>query len=279
MQAISSLAEIADRYDAVFCDLWGCLHNGVTPYPAAVAALQGFRARGGQVVLLTNAPRPAAAVAAHLAKMGVPREAWDVIMSSGEAARHALRRGDWGRKLCHVGPERDKPTYEGLDVQIVPLAEAEAILCTGLFDDEVETPEDYRALVQAGVARGLRMLCANPDVVVDRGETRLYCAGAIAELYQQQGGQVVHTGKPWPVIYEAALALSGANPKRVLAIGDGPSTDIRGARLAGLDALFISGGLGAHAIGGDVENPDPLRAQDWLSRQGESAKWLLGRLR
>ena len=188
-QILNSIDEVAARYDVLLCDLWGCYHNGVTPFPNAVAALRRFRGRGGRVVLLTNAPRPRDAVARHLARMGAPEDSFDAIVSSGDATRAELGKGAWGRRLHVVGPERDDSLWAGLSIENAPVEAADAILCTGLFDDTTETPEDYAGLVAAGRARALPFLCANPDVIVDRGEQRLYCAGAIAAEYAKAGGR------------------------------------------------------------------------------------------
>ncbi|MEL6316953.1 MAG: TIGR01459 family HAD-type hydrolase, partial [Pseudomonadota bacterium] len=223
---VTRLEEISGGYDALLCDLWGCFHNGVAPYPAAVAALQRFRAGGGAVVMLTNAPRPHGAVQTHLDAMSAPRDAYDAIVSSGDATRAEIESGRHGCAFHIVGPARDAPIWRGLDIDHAPLERAEAILCTGLYDDAVETPDDYMDLVQDGVARGLPFLCANPDVIVDRGDQRLYCAGAIAERYAGLGGRVLFFGKPHPPIYALALGVArglrpGLATERVLALGDG----------------------------------------------------------
>ncbi|MEM1346823.1 MAG: TIGR01459 family HAD-type hydrolase, partial [Pseudomonadota bacterium] len=188
---IERLDTISHAYDALLCDVWGCYHNGLQPFPAAVAALQGFRARGGTVVLLTNAPRPAASVAQFLDGMGAPRDSYDAIMSSGEACVRALGARAHGERIHYVGPERDLHMLAQAGLAPATLDEAEAVLCTGLFDDSRETPEDYAEAITAWRARGLPMLCANPDVVVDRGTQRLWCAGALAEAYARAGGEVI----------------------------------------------------------------------------------------
>ena len=287
-RVVDALEEIEADYDALLCDLWGCFHNGVRPYEAAVAALRAYRRRGGLVMLLTNAPRPSDAVRTHLDGMGAPREAYDGITASGDATRAALARGRYGRAFHVVGPERDAPIWRGLDIERTSIERAEAILCTGLFDDAVETPEDYRDLVAAGVARDLPLLCANPDVIVDRGEQRLFCAGAIAQVYAQAGGRTLFFGKPHPPIYELALErLRALRPERappldrarVLAIGDGIATDVLGAEQAGLDCLFVSGGLAAAEVGDTPEHPDPTRLAQYLAGHGRSPRYTIGRLR
>lgn len=290
-QIVPSLAEISAPYDALFCDLWGCLHNGVTPFPAAVTALQGFRARGGKVVLLTNAPRPARFVIATLDRLGVPRDAWDLVVSSGDAAQDAMLAGAVGRKVWHLGPAKDDgffteipPEWRGqADVERVPFDEAEGIVCTGPFDEMTEVPEDYRARFLLAKTRGLPMLCANPDIVVDMGETRIYCAGALAALYEEMGGTAMYFGKPHPPIYDLARrklsAIGGVDDSRILAIGDGINTDVSGAAGEGIDVLFVSGGLAADQFGPDVENPDPELLAAWLAARQRDPLFTIGTLR
>lgn len=282
---IRSLAEIERAYEALFCDLWGCYHDGIRPYPEAVAALRRFRARGGVVILLTNAPRPAASVRAFLERIGAPADSWDAIMSSGTACQRAIASGAWGRRFLYVGPERDLHMLTDLGLAPVPLEEAEAILCTGLRDDRRERPEDYDEEIAIWRARGLPMLCANPDIVVDRGAERLFCAGALAARYEAAGGRVVWFGKPHRPIYDAAMALLAETAgreiprRRILAIGDGIDTDIRGGLGYGLDTLFVTGGLAAGELGGDPETPDPDRLAAWLATKGIEPHYAIGRLR
>ncbi len=266
---IDSLDDIAPGYRVLYCDLWGCLHDGVRALPAAVAALQRFRARGGAVALITNSPRPSSGVALQLDGLGAPRSCWDVLVSSGDAAQAAMAAGLFGRRVHHIGPERDLGFFTGpngrpIDVERVPLAEAEGIVCTGLFDDATETPADYRATILEGKLRGLRLLCANPDIVVDVGDRRIYCAGAIAEAYTVAGGESFYYGKPHPPIYALARARiedflgDAVADDDILCVGDGIATDVLGAMGESLDALFVTGGLAAEdtatsAAGG----PDP----------------------
>jgi HAD superfamily hydrolase (TIGR01459 family) len=247
---LTGLSQIADDYDALICDVWGVLHNGRESFAAAAQALIRFRQTRGPVVLLTNAPRRAPEVAAQLERLKVPAGAYDSIMSSGEATRAELERRAGGREplaLYHLGPERDRGVYEGLNVRLVDVAQAALILCTGLFDDDNETPDDYRPMLEAARTRGLLLVCANPDVVVQRGTQLLYCAGAIARLYAELGGKVLNFGKPYRPVYDAALAaLARVKPAtRVLVIGDGVETDIKGANDCGLDALLVTGGIHA----------------------------------
>lgn len=285
---IEALSEIGGEYDAVFCDIWGCLHNGQAAYPAAIAALQTFRARGGKVALMTNAPRPARFVAGTLAGMGVPTDAWDVIVTSGDAAQDAMFSGQVGRRVWHLGPAKDEGFFTEIPshwrdapaIERVSPDLAEGIVCTGLFDELTEAPEDYRAVLSAARDRGLPLLCANPDIVVDVGETRLYCAGALAAFYEELGGQALYFGKPHPPIYDLARRLLGLAPAaRELAIGDGISTDVLGAMNEGIDSVFVTGGLAAAQMGGDVEHPDPELLADFLSARAEVSRYAIGRLR
>lgn len=283
---IGSLAEVSQDYDTLYCDLWGCLHNGHRPYPEAVAALMAFRQAGGRVVLLTNAPRPSRFVVATLDRMGVPREAWDLAVSSGDAAQAALAGGEVGRKVWHLGPAKDMGFFDlpdGQTVELVSLEEAEGIVCTGPFNEYVETPEDYRARLTEARDRGLPLLCTNPDLIVDFGDRRIYCAGALAGLYDDLGGRSLYFGKPHAPIYDLAgaevRALTGGEQGRILAIGDGIGTDIKGAAAQGIDALFVTGGLAAAEFGPDVEAPDPALVDRWLAVQGQSPAYAIGRLR
>jgi HAD superfamily hydrolase (TIGR01459 family) len=284
---IGSLAEIATDYDVLFCDLWGCVHNGITAYPAAIAALQEFRRGGGQVCLMTNAPRPAAQVEASFGRLGIPRDAWDVIVTSGDAAQDAMFAGAVGRKVWHLGPAKDDSFFDvppewndAPPIERVPLEEAEGIVCTGPFDEDTETPEDYRARLLLARVEGMKLLCANPDIVVDLGERRIYCAGAIAEFYTDLGGDSLYFGKPHPPIYDLARRkLNLKDGARVLCVGDGINTDIAGAVGEGLDSIFITGGLAAEHMGDDVESPEALLLQEWLRPQMIAPTFAMGRLR
>jgi HAD superfamily hydrolase (TIGR01459 family) len=241
---ITGLSELAPAYDALICDVWGVIHDGHKAHPAAVEALIHFRKKHGPVVLLTNAPRRADSVAALCAGYGVPSDCYDAIVSSGEAARDALARESAAGTLplYYIGPDKDLPVMEGLDLDLTGVAEARLAMCTGLLDDLTETPEDYADRLAAMRARNLTMICANPDLVVHRGSKLCYCAGALAKEYEKLGGTVIYYGKPHRPIYDAALAAAG-NSKKPLAIGDGMFTDILGANRAGLDVLFIADGV------------------------------------
>lgn len=256
VQIVESLAEIADRYDAVFCDLWGCLHDGVKALPEAVEALRGFKAGGGKVVLLTNAPRPRADVAKQLDQFGVPRDCWDTIATSGDSARAAMFRGIIGTKVWFMGQDYDQTFFDTpqivadpVDIQRVSLEDAEGIACLGPFDAHAD-PSINRPEFLYAKQKGLKLLCANPDIVVDRGGTREWCAGALAALYTEMGGESLYFGKPHPPVYDLArrrLAdVEGAIPdSRILCIGDGIGTDVKGALGEDLDCLFVTGGLAA----------------------------------
>lgn len=252
---VSGLSELAPHYDALFCDVWGVLHNGREPYSAAVDALYRFREAHGPVILLTNAPRPAEDVEGMFRRVGVPLDCYDAIVSSGMLAREDVQRRitDAGRTLCvfHLGPDRDGGVLGGLDVQRVEIEDADVVLCTGLYNDDTETADDYAPLFHQMRERSLTMLCANPDIVVQRGETLIWCAGALAEAYEKIGGAVIYYGKPHRPIYDASLRLAakatGREVSKPLAIGDGADTDVKGANGMGIDALFVAQGIhGAH---------------------------------
>ena len=239
----------------LFCDVWGVVHNGVAAFPEACDALIRFRTDGGTVVLITNAPRPGASVQHVLDHFGVPRAAYNTIVSSGDVTRGVIGTRP-GQRVFHLGPERDLPIFDELDLKFAPVEAADYVVCSGLFDDTIETPDDYRELLSAMRARALFMVCANPDIVVERGDTLVYCAGALADAYAELGGEVLYCGKPHAPIYQAALAeaaaLRGAVPprQRVLAIGDSIRTDLRGAAAFGVDCLFVVSGIHAEELDG-----------------------------
>jgi len=265
---ITGLSELAPAYDALICDVWGVIHDGHRAHPAAVEALIHFRKKHGPVVLLTNAPRRADSVAALCAGYGVSPDCYDAIVSSGEAARDALARESAAGTLplYYIGPDKDLPVMEGLDLDLTGIVEARLAMCTGLLDDLTETPEDYAGRLAAMRARNLTMICANPDLVVHRGPKLCYCAGALAKEYEKLGGTVVYYGKPHRPIYDAALAAAG-NVKKPLAIGDGMFTDILGANRAGLDVLFIADGV----HGEDVEPYNADHLEKLLAKSGVHA--------
>jgi len=244
---------LAPRYDVVLCDVWGVVHNGVLAYPEACEALVRFRAGGGTVILITNAPRPSTWVMRQLDRFGVSREAYDGVTTSGDVTRDVMA-GRGSRAVFHIGPERDISIFDGLDVRFSPVETAEYTVCTGLFDDTTETPENYRVLLETMHGRRMFMLCANPDLVVERGSELVYCAGAIADLYVGMGGEALYAGKPHRPIYDLALSIAAAARgtaaplRRVLAIGDSLRTDMTGALALGIDGLFVSGGIHADEL-------------------------------
>ncbi len=231
------------------------MHNGHRAFPRAVAATHAFRGQGGIVVLLSNSPRPSPSVQEQLRRLGVPGDAYDATVTSGDLTRHELAK-HVGATVFHLGPERDRPIFEGLDVTLGRPEESELVVCSGLFDDETETPDDYTGLLGALAARKLPMICANPDHLVERGDRLVWCAGALAAAYEKAGGAVVYAGKPYAPIYGLALETIGALagtpvPKsEVLAIGDGLRTDVAGASDAGIDSVFIASGLHVPASSG-----------------------------
>jgi len=245
---IASIAELAETVDAWLVDIWGVMHNGVSPFPSSVAACQTFRQRGGYVLLLTNAPRPATVVMEQLDYIGVPRTAYDTVVTSGDVTRSVVKAWQ-GRRAHHIGPQRDLGIFKDLDISFTTPLDAEVVVCTGLVDDERETPEDYIKMLDGFQSRGIVMLCANPDLKVERGDKIVYCAGAIAQAYESMGGEVIYSGKPYLPAYELALgtlnnALQRDIPKeRILAIGDGVLTDIKGAAAAGIRSVYIASGV------------------------------------
>ena len=258
---VSSIEELGSNYAAWLVDIWGVMHNGVRAFPGAVEATLRFREQGGIVVLLSNSPRPSAGLQHQLRSLGVQDQSFDATVSSGDLTRHELAKHA-GARVFHLGPERDLPIFASIDVTRVNADDAELIVCTGLFDDETETPEDYEVLLKELSERKLTMLCANPDHLVERGHRLVYCAGALAQLYAGDGGEVIYAGKPYAPIYELAeetiARLAGRPVARgeILAIGDGIRTDMAGAADFGLDAVFVASGL---HVGSGGEGLDDLR--------------------
>lgn len=269
---LDGLSVLAGRYDVLFCDVWGVVHNGVAEYPEAGAALEKFRAAGGVVVLLTNAPVPRASVERVLGQKQVRRSAWDAIVSSGDATRAWLEKLGRGG-VYYIGPDRHQPLLAGAQVRSAPLESASVAVVTGLHDEARETAENYRPMMEKLLAHGLTLICANPDRAVHVGERLLPCAGVIGDLYEEMGGKVVWAGKPYPPIYELALAeatrLRGAATKeRVLMIGDSVKTDLAGAKSFGVDALFIAQGIHREHFGGEA---DEEKLGELLRRNGVAA--------
>ncbi|MEO0678599.1 MAG: TIGR01459 family HAD-type hydrolase [Pseudomonadota bacterium] len=289
MRIIESLAEVSASYDALFVDLWGCVHNGVEPFAEAVSALQAYRAEGGIVVLVTNAPRHRASVAKQLGRIGVAEDCWDDIATSGDSARAAMFTGAVGSKVYFIGEDHDQSFFDPLrlitdpvEITKVPLAEAEGIVCCGPFDPQAD-PDEMRPDFLVAKQKGLKLLCANPDIVVDRGAQREWCAGKLAQIYTEMGGTSLYFGKPHPPIYDLArrrLAALGKDVPgdRILAIGDGIHTDIEGAQGEDIDSLFITGGLAA-AETETVRQPDPAKLDAYLAAEGVTATYSIGFLR
>src|SRR5690349_5506398 len=257
---ISKFSTLVPGYDVLLCDIWGVVHNGLTVHPHACDALMRARAQGVTVVLVTNAPRPSEQVARQLDRLHCPRKVYDAIVSSGDVTRSVMQERR-GQTVFHLGPERDRSIFAGFEAHFAPLETADYVVCTGLDDDDIDTPEDYRGRLEIMLKRKLFMVCGNPDVVVERGSTLVYCAGAIADLYASMGGEVLYAGKPYPPIYEMALAKAETAARhkiassRVLAIGDSVRTDLKGARAMGLDFLFVTSGIHAEELG-SREEPD-----------------------
>ena len=263
---VERLRDLVDGVEVVLSDIWGVVHNGLEAFPEACEALQAYRSSGGTVILITNAPRPADSVQRQLRKLGVADEAYDAIVSSGDLTRLYVAEHP-GQKVFLIGSERHDTIHRGLDLTLSPLEQADYILCAGLFDDETETAEDYRAMMLKARARGLTLICANPDIVVERGDRLIYCAGAIAELYRELGGEVIFYGKPHRPIYERAVTLAAEHGgheirlDRVLAIGDSVRTDLAGAHGFGIDCLFVTRGIHSEDFEG-IDQLDPASVRE-----------------
>ncbi|HUO21190.1 MAG TPA: TIGR01459 family HAD-type hydrolase [Caulobacteraceae bacterium] len=268
---LAGLSEQAKRYDILLCDVWGVIHNGREAFPAACAALARFQKERGPVVLISNSPRPAEAVTPQLDDLGVPRAAWTSFVTSGDATRALLAERAPG-PAWRIGPERDGPLYEGLGLTYAGPERAAFVACSGPEDDEVETPEDYRARLAIAADRGLTMICANPDRVVHRGERLIYCGGSLADLYAELGGPVIMAGKPYRAIYDLCLAEARrllGHDGRALCIGDGIPTDVKGAQAQGLDCLFVTGGI----HGGEID--DGASIAHLLARHGATTTFAM----
>lgn len=287
-QIIRTLADVSGQYDALFVDLWGCVHNGVRAFEAADQALINYRKAGGTVVLVTNSPRPRAGVRQQLIEFGVSDDAWDTIATSGDSARAAMFQGVVGQDVFFIGTEGELPFFEPLrllenpmTINRVPIDQAQGIVCTGLAPDQ--SPEDFKAELMLAKQMGVRLLCANPDIVVDRGDRREWCAGAIAQMYTEMGGESLYFGKPHPPIYDLArrrlyeLGREIADD-RILAIGDGIHTDIKGAVGENIDSLFITGGLAAKDTK-TTDQPDPEALEQYLAQEMMSPTYSVGFLR
>lgn len=281
-QTPQGLSDLTDHYDVLLSDVWGVIHNGRESFPQACAALARWRAERGPVILISNSPRPSADVVAQLDALGVPREAWSAFVTSGDATRLLLAERAPG-PAWRLGPDRDAPLYEGLGLSFESLDKAAFIACTGPIDDETEGPGDYQDRFEGAAARGLEMVCANPDIVVQRGDKLIYCGGALAQLYETLGGKVVMAGKPHAPIYDLCVAqaeqLTGGPVarSRMLCIGDGVATDVKGANAQGLDVLFIAAGIhGAETI--TPEGLDAAAVEALLRKEGAHARFAMADL-
>jgi HAD superfamily hydrolase (TIGR01450 family) len=280
-ERIGSLGDIVGHYDVILCDVWGVLHNGVSAFAEASLALETAREHNLLVVLITNSPRPNGSVTVQLRGLGVLDEAYDRIVTSGDVTRKLIAEGP--KKIYFIGADRDHPLLDGLDVVQVGEDEAEIVVCAGFVDDEAETPEMYRELLGRLVKRGIPMICANPDLVVERGHRLIPCAGALAALYEELGGRTQIAGKPHPPIYSAAIAAAreemrlGVDRARILAIGDGMPTDVRGAISEGLDLLYISGGIHARDYM-DGDKTDEAALDAFLESHQARPRWWMPRL-
>jgi HAD superfamily hydrolase (TIGR01459 family) len=266
LRFVERLRDLVDGVEVILSDIWGVVHNGLESFPDACEALHTCRQRGATVILITNAPRPADSVQRQLRKLGVADETYDAIVSSGDLTRNFVADHP-GKKMFWIGPERDSSIHRGLDAVMAPLEQADYIVCTGLFDDETESAEDYRAMLLQAREHKLPLICANPDIVVERGDRLIYCAGAIAELYRELGGESIFYGKPHRPIYERAMALAAerrgqATPlDRVLAIGDSVRTDLTGAHGFGIDCLFLTRGIHSEEFEG-IDQLDPTSVKE-----------------
>jgi HAD superfamily hydrolase (TIGR01459 family) len=260
------LSDLVDGVEVILSDIWGVVHNGLESFPEACEALHTYRQRGGTVILITNAPRPADSVQRQLRKLGVADDTYDAIVSSGDLTRNFVADHP-GKKIFWIGPDRDSSIHRGLDAVMAPLEQADYIVCTGLFDDETESAEDYRAMLLQAREHKLPLICANPDIVVERGDRLIYCAGAIAELYRELGGEAIFYGKPHRPIYERAMALATerrgqpTSLDRVLAIGDSVRTDLTGALGFGIDCLFLTRGIHSEEFEG-IDQLDPASVKE-----------------
>ena len=279
---IPHFAALAGGYDVLLCDVWGVVHNGLTAHAHACDALMRARAQRAAVVFITNSPRPSDGVARQFERLHVPRETYDAMVSSGDVTRDVIA-GRRGQSMFHLGPERDKSIFDGLNLRFAPLASADYVVCTGLVDDETETPDDYRATLETMQARKLFMVCGNPDLVVERGDKLVYCAGALADLYATMGGEVLYAGKPYRPIYDMALGRAETAlgrkvaHERVLAIGDSLRTDLKGAHALGFDFLFVTSGIHAEELGGR-DRPDTAALNATFAATGAMPKAVMRQL-
>ncbi len=274
MKRLKSLEQVASQYDAVFCDVWGVLHNGLEAFPEAVSALQRIRSFGVAVILLTNSPRPSPSVIEQISHLGVPNTAYDKVVTSGDVTRELIKAGP--RRIYHIGTEPQLMIYAGIDVELVEEGAADIIVCTGLRDESTETPADYTELLERFSKSDVPLICANPDIQIHRGNRLEWCAGAIARDYEAMGGTTLIAGKPHYPVYEAAQTKAEGvlgkklEKSRILAIGDGLLTDVKGASDYGLDVLFIADGVhrAEYAKEGVI---DFQKMRDFIHNHGQKA--------
>ncbi len=285
-ELLSGLSAVADQYDAVFCDIWGVIHNGRQHFPPAYEALRNFKSTRGPVILISNSPRPNDSLTAQLASLGIMEDGFSAVISSGDATREYLRKFAPTGPAWRIGDPREQSLYEGIDIDLGGTPETAAFIsCTSPFDDENDTVDQYEHAFTIAAKRNLVMICANPDKVVQRGDKIIMCAGSLADLYMSLGGQVVMAGKPFAPIYELCYAalehLTGKahDRKRILAIGDGLPTDVLGANGQGLDLLFVAAGIHALDATDDDGKLDPLLLKKLLDVEMAQAKYVAEALR
>lgn len=282
---LSGLSDIAADYDAILCDAWGVIHNGVELFEGVAEALTQFRLHHGPVFVLTNAPRLSKVIPNQLDRLGLPRKAYDGVVTSGDATRKAIEEFD-GNKAFRLGPDKDDTLFAALNLTFVDMDKADFILCTGLFDDENEHPDDYKELLEEALAHKVPMICANPDIVVKRGNTTIWCGGALAQLYEKMGGHTILCGKPHQPIYTLAYerlaellkSKDDDTPKRILVIGDGLGTDIKGANDQDLDVVFIAEGIFSDSVRDEYDKLDAELLDHALSENNVHAKYALDNL-
>ncbi|KAF0186849.1 MAG: HAD family hydrolase [Hyphomonadaceae bacterium] len=280
-QIITKLSQISDNYDAIFCDVWGVIHDGYKQYRPAVLALQEFRKRGKPVVLISNAPRPSKLIPLQLNRLEIEPSTYDEIVTSGDACINIIN--NMGRKAYKLGPEKDLGLYDALDVDFVNIDEAQFIVCSGPRDDLNDKVEDYRDELREMAKTGIPFVCANPDRVVQMGDRLIPCAGALADIYEEYGGEVIMPGKPNAPIYELteqkaeAILSRKLERSRILCIGDGIQTDIQGAQNQGLDCLFVAGGIHAEELWG-IDGLDEAKTEAFLAQNKLYAKYAIAEL-
>ncbi len=283
---LSGLSAVADQYDAVFCDIWGVIHNGRQHFSPAYEALRRFKAERGPVILISNSPRPKDSLVSQLASLGIMEDGFSDVVSSGDATREYLRKFAPSGPAWRIGDPREQSLYDGIDIDLSGTPETAAFIsCTSPFDDENDTLDQYQHAFTIAAQRKIVMICANPDKVVQRGDKIIMCAGSLADLYASLGGPVVMAGKPYAPIYDMCYAaldtLTGTphDKRRILAIGDGLPTDVLGANGQGLDLVFIAAGIHAADATGPDGKLDPLLLKTMLDVETAEAKYVAKALR